>query len=265
MQPAKDVTAREAEASLPADISGLSRAALRDNLEKRGLPTHGTKTEMQDRLVDWVSHRFEYEMGIRGAKETAEARDNSLEESGSTYAVGVNHRGQLGFGDTTPREVFTCIPNLKGRVVDMVSAGPDYALAVTEDHYVYAWGAGFWESVGACPGGIQRRPAGAAEDLGTAAPDSMPRARAAGYAPVVIGALRGEGIVEVAAGASHCAAVSDVGDLFTWGTARSGQLGLGEFRHAGEPQLVMALQRQRVAAVAVGAAHSFAVTYEGLA
>jgi hypothetical protein len=42
--------------------------------------------------------------------------------TGSTYAVGANHQGQLGMGDTMPREIFTVIPGLKGKGVDVVAA-----------------------------------------------------------------------------------------------------------------------------------------------
>lgn len=39
----------------------------------------------------------------------------------SVYACGANHQGQLGMGDTMPRETFECINALKGKAVDFVS------------------------------------------------------------------------------------------------------------------------------------------------
>lgn len=46
---------------------------------------------------------------------------SQLYRSFSVYSVGANHQGQLGTGDTMPREVFTCIPGLRGKSVDFVS------------------------------------------------------------------------------------------------------------------------------------------------
>ena len=44
----------------------------------------------------------------------------------SVYGCGANHQGQLGTGDTMPRETFTCVPKLKGKAVDFIAVVSTY-------------------------------------------------------------------------------------------------------------------------------------------
>ena len=66
--------------------------------------------------------------------------------------------------------------------------------------------------------------------------------------------------VDVAAGESHCVALTKGGTLFSWGTGRSGQLGLGDTRAADQPMLVDALVtvRARITSVSCGSHHTLA-------
>jgi len=43
--------------------------------------------------------------------------------------------------------------------------------------------------------------------------------------PKLIDTFRGKAIRQVSAGGSHSAAISDIGELFTWGKGRYGRLG----------------------------------------
>lgn len=82
--------------------------------------------------------------------------------------------------------------------------------------------------------------------------------------PRLVERLRGEGIVEVSAGYGHVAAVSDAGDVWTWGTGLQGQLGLGDLNNQAEPQLVATLQEKVIIAVSVGHSHSICISDEDL-
>lgn len=277
------------------DIGTLSRAALILNLEKRGLSTEGSKVALRDRLFDWVTKEYDFESADVATVQVQASRDAAKEESGSVYVVGVNHRGQLGMGDTEPREQFECVPALMGRAVDSVYAGPDFAMAVTEDRYVFAWGGGGQAALGTRPPPSKRASAGrppALEGPGAAAEtaQSWRRRQAAAaadedvapysfspregrhrqatntdfLAPQMVDKLRGEGIVAIGIGVNHCIALSDGGDMFAWGTGRHGQLGTGRFVDASEPELVESLASERVASVALGHSHTMAVTADGV-
>ncbi len=83
-------------------------------------------------------------------------------------------------------------------------------------------------------------------------------------APRQIERLRGEGIVDVSAGYGHVAAVSDAGDLWTWGTGLQGQLGHGDLENRVEPTLVATLQEKVIIAVSVGHSHSVCISDEDI-
>ena len=51
-------------------------------------------------------------------------------------------------------------------------------------------------------------------------------------APTAVSALSDKGVVYLAAGGSHCAAVTENGALYTWGRGSYGRLGHGKFMHA---------------------------------
>lgn len=274
------------------DLGRMSRAALKLNLDKRGLPSEGTKSEMRDRLLDWITTRSQFERGNKSTEQEARLLDVAKEERGSVYAVGVNHRGQLGMGDTNSRGLFTCVPTLKGRGVETVSAGPDFAVAVTEDRYVYAWGGGGQIPLGTAvpdtPVGAPTRAAqgsasglrlrgfdGARDAVSMADDDGRPypavkdafwsRLSAKEHlTPRVVDALRGEGVISVFTGMNHIVAISDGGDVFSWGTGRHGQLGTGMFDDEAEPVLVKSLQSETVATASLGHSHTLAVNRDGV-
>ena len=76
--------------------------------------------------------------------------------------------------------------------------------------------------------------------------------------PQEITALWSLGVVQVACGDHHTAALTLDGKVYTFGRNKYGQLGLGHFRNAESPQPVMDL-REPVAQIACGANHTVAV------
>ena len=75
--------------------------------------------------------------------------------------------------------------------------------------------------------------------------------------------------VSLACGGKHTAAVTDTGDVFTWGWNCSGQLGHGDFTDRAQPAvvkglaLVKVLQHARFVQVAAGKEHTVALTDTG--
>lgn len=82
--------------------------------------------------------------------------------------------------------------------------------------------------------------------------------------PRLVNRLRGEGIVEVAAGYNHVVAVSDAGDVWSWGTGLQAALGHGDLENQVEPKLVATLQEKVIIAVSVGHSHSVAISDEDI-
>jgi alpha-tubulin suppressor-like RCC1 family protein len=67
----------------------------------------------------------------------------------------------------------------------------------------------------------------------------------------------------VQAGGSHTLALSDRGEVYTWGCGHSGRLGIGNMDNYNLPVLIAALERKKVVSIAAGSAHSIALTDEG--
>lgn len=123
-------------------IDNLTRKELRNHLEARDLETTGTRLELLERLrgslVDEQLHKFAYVETL----DTEQQIEADLEERGSVYVCGSNHKGQLGLGDKEPRRYFTVVRPLRGIGVVYVASSADMCYAVTEEHDVYVWGGG---------------------------------------------------------------------------------------------------------------------------
>jgi alpha-tubulin suppressor-like RCC1 family protein len=233
------------------DINDLNRKQLKANLEVRGLPVDGRKQDLRDRLMEAVKAREEEHQRHLAELEAARLAEIAKEESGSTYAVGINFAGQLGMGDQDPREVFAVIPTLKGRNADLVCAGTDYCFAVTEDSEVLAWGGG-----GHAPLGIEEETVDEDDYMAVIKQcDARPW-----LTPRVVERLRGEGIVTVHSKQQHVLARSEAGDVFTWGTGTRGELGLADMENRDTPQLLDALNGKYVTEAVTGHSFSAALT-----
>ena len=114
-----------------------------------------------------------------------------------------------------------------------------HSLAVSQSGTVYSWGYGVFGQLG----------------HGTLNDELAPR---------VVEALREIKIVSVATGLMHSLALTETGDVFSWGYNVNGQLGHGE---AGgclpTPKLVEALQGVRLVSVRAGFSCSAAVSKDG--
>jgi alpha-tubulin suppressor-like RCC1 family protein len=127
---------------------------------------------------------------------------------GSLVSWGYNSDGQLGHGDGVTRWAPTVVealgPEAGRRVVD-VAAGPAHCLALTVEGSTYSWG---WGTFGMLGHGNEA--------------DNIP-------VPTRIDAFESVfKAVRVAAGAGHSMAVTDTGQLLTWGRGGDGALGHGD-------------------------------------
>mmetsp|Transcript_17752 Transcript_17752/g.24697 ORF Transcript_17752/g.24697 Transcript_17752/m.24697 type:complete len:915 (+) Transcript_17752:33-2777(+) len=169
-----------------------------------------------------------------------------LTDEYQVFSCGSGSFGRLGHGTKDDVHTPKLIENLALQKIIHISAGPDHSLAVSSEGEVWAWGCGF------------------SGRLGTDEPRST-------SVPKTVCNLRNKKIVYAAAGGASSAAVTDKGELFTWGYNEYGQLGIGE--DAGPPmvendvlksfetkaKLVRALQDRFVVRVECGARHTAAL------
>lgn len=84
--------------------------------------------------------------------------------------------------------------------------------------------------------------------------------------PKLIEALRHKRVRDIACGSSHSAAITNSGELYTWGLAEYGRLGHGDTCTQLKPKRVEALVGHRIVQVACGSrdAQTLALSDEGL-
>ena len=81
--------------------------------------------------------------------------------------------------------------------------------------------------------------------------------------PSSLSEISSHGVKQVACGAGHVLALSDTGDVYSWGAGGAGQLGLGRRNGHSSPQLVWGMARKGVRQIGAAGRHSAALTYNG--
>lgn len=81
--------------------------------------------------------------------------------------------------------------------------------------------------------------------------------------PILVEALRGKTIIQVASGDQSSFAITDLGDLYAWGRGKEGQLGQGNRISTQLPVKIDALQHEKIIKVASGSHHCIALTATG--
>lgn len=141
----------------------------------------------------------------------------AVTETGDVYSWGIGERGQLGHGDLENRKTPWPILGLQGHEIGTIAAGEAHSLCASRDgNKVWAWGAGHYGQLGV--GGLDPK-----------------------LSPYPIDELEGQKTKQVACGANHSGAVSDLGKVFMWGNGANSRLGNGSTDEREVPQLVPAL------------------------
>jgi len=167
----------------------------------------------------------------------------ALTSDGQVFAWGDNNSGQLGDNSTTSSFVPVAVSgDLAGKTVVAIEAGGMHSLALTAEGQVFAWGDN------------------GAGQLGNNSTTSSP-------VPVAVsGVMAGKTVVAIAAGMSHCLALTSDGQVFAWGMNYSGQLGNNSTASSPVPVAVDmsgVLAGKTVVAIASGDMHSIAMTSDG--
>ena len=134
----------------------------------------------------------------------------TLKSDGTVWTAGKNDLGQLGNGTTIdsidPVQVKISDNTYLTNVVK-ISAGNAHVLALTEDGIVYAWGLNNWGQLG------QNNTSNSSYAKKVMAPNGQ------------VGYL--ENVIDISARDAYSTAVTNTGDLYTWGYNGYGQFGIG--------------------------------------
>ncbi|CAM9211439.1 unnamed protein product, partial [Choristocarpus tenellus] len=156
------------------------------------------------------------------------------------YSWGRGEDGQLGLGDTNDQDHPVLVEALKSKGVVQVACGSGHTVVLTGDGDVYTWGRGDDGRLGHGDNGWK-------------------------YVPRLVEGLKGQRIVQATCGSYHTAAVTEAGELYTWGGGMYGKLGHGNESGHPRPCLVRHLVEEgaKVTQIACGSRHTVVLTSAG--
>lgn len=183
-----------------------------------------------------------------------------LKANGTVWTWGKNNYGQLGIGSYTNTTVPQQVPNLKN--VKQLEAGSLHVMALTEDNVVYAWG---YNGEGCLGNGTTTNSTVPIKMLNTGSVDSIGIGEKVSFVIRTDGSLYICGLnysgeqcdntgvkkttlhkvpiterVKVASGEyGSCMAITELGQLYTWGSNGYGKLGIGGTTNSSVPQIVI--------------------------
>ncbi|XP_019534612.2 probable E3 ubiquitin-protein ligase HERC4 isoform X2 [Aedes albopictus] len=187
------------------------------------------------REMDWC-HSSSVQQAACGTTHTL-----LLTKDGKLFSCGNNDHGQLGHDtDCLPNKRPQFISSLENYIITHVSCGTTHSLALTNWGQVFSWGS---NSIGQL---------GHDSDLQTYT------------TPRMVKTIATKTVIQIASGQFHSLALTNSGELFSWGANGYGQLGLGTTSEkVVTPTLVKSLAGIPIAFIACGGNHSFAVSKSG--
>mmetsp|Transcript_18157 Transcript_18157/g.23892 ORF Transcript_18157/g.23892 Transcript_18157/m.23892 type:complete len:547 (+) Transcript_18157:211-1851(+) len=154
------------------------------------------------------------------------------------YSWGRGEDGQLGLGDTNDQDTPVAVDALRGKEVSQIACGSGHTVVLTEVGEVFTWGRGDDGRLGHGDNGWK-------------------------YVPRPVQALAGKVVVQITCGSYHTAAVTEGGELYTWGGGMYGKLGHGNETGHSTPCRVEALSGVQVRQIACGSRHTAVLTDQG--
>ena len=237
--------------------------------------------------------------GVRISTVTAGAHFSlALSYAGKVYSFGYGGHGRLGHGDTSDQHTPRLIATLQGSRILAVAAGGIHSLALGEAGEVFSFGSGRGGKLGhgdhedqhtpRLIAGLQGVPVGS---LAAGVLHSLVVSTAGGlysfgmseygalghygqyghyghyrhhhilqHTPRLVGTLLGVRVSAVAAGLHHSLALSESGDVYSFGSSYLGQLGHGNAAAQRTPRMIAGLSGMRVCSISAGRFTSLAVT-----
>uniref|UniRef100_A0A8C6YER0 HECT-type E3 ubiquitin transferase n=1 Tax=Naja naja TaxID=35670 RepID=A0A8C6YER0_NAJNA len=163
-----------------------------------------------------------------------------ISTDGSVRACGKGSYGRLGLGDSNNQSTLKKLTFEPHRSIKKVSSskGSDgHTLAFTTEGEVFSWGDGDYGKLGHGNSSTQK------------------------YPKLIQGPLQGKVVICVSAGYRHSAAVTEDGELYTWGEGDFGRLGHGDSNSRNIPTLVKDISN--VGEVSCGSSHTIALSKDG--
>jgi len=159
-------------------------------------------------------------------------------KDGRIYSFGSNDYGQLGHHKSRTRA--EQVEGLDAHVITDVACGSHHTLVKNEWGEVFAWGSNSKGQLGF-------------DTKGQIVP-----------VPKMIKTLATKHVIQIACGQNHSLALTNIGELFSWGCNSHGQLGIGVKGSPEKmPYQIKSLQGIPIAFIACGGHHSFAVSRSG--
>ncbi|XP_011505541.1 PREDICTED: probable E3 ubiquitin-protein ligase HERC4 [Ceratosolen solmsi marchali] len=161
-----------------------------------------------------------------------------ITEDGQIYSCGNNDSGQLGHEKPTKR--LQLLPGLDAFTFKQAACGGSHSVAVNNWGQLFCWGN---NSVG---------------QLG------LDTSLAIVQMPRMVKSLATNIVVQIACGQKHSLALTNNGELYSWGSNSNGQLGHGQqLTMQAKPKLITGLIAVPIAFIACGGYHSIVVSKSG--
>nr|XP_031849691.1 probable E3 ubiquitin-protein ligase HERC4 isoform X1 [Nomia melanderi] len=161
-------------------------------------------------------------------------------KDGQIYSCGNNDYGQLGHNKETRKLQLIDAPGLDAFAFKKVACGAHHTLAINEWGQLFSWGSNVKGQLGLNSETIME------------------------CTPRIVKALGTSVIVQVACGMKHTIALTNNGELYSWGCNKEGQLGLdADVKNELKPKLVNSLEGIPIVHIACGGYHSIAISKSG--
>ncbi|KAJ0180993.1 hypothetical protein K1T71_003078 [Dendrolimus kikuchii] len=203
--------------------------------------------------------------------------------SGEAWSWGAGDDGRLGHGDTAPRDAPSAIHHLAHHEVIRVTAGAASSAVITSRGAVYTWGRGAHGRLGHgtienCltpqPVSFSAHNIERVIDIALGWGDSQTLCCTwegavqvfgdnEGGAPRSLTSLSVLRITRVYTGEHWHAALTDNGQVYTWGKGEGYRLGHGNLENVKIPKILEGLQGMKVVELSLGASHGVALTADG--
>lgn len=165
-----------------------------------------------------------------------------LTKQGNLYSCGNNEVGQLGRIDDRSKSNYpvAAVETFKGCVISAIACGVQHSMALDEWGQPFSWGSDDMGQLGSMLGqSFQSK-------------------------PKIIKCLATKNVIQIACGEYHSLALTNNGEMYTWGANSFGQCGLGyTTKKESTPKLISTMIGVPIAKIACGGNHSFALSKSG--
>ncbi|XP_077975128.1 E3 ubiquitin-protein ligase HERC2-like isoform X2 [Styela clava] len=174
--------------------------------------------------------------GVHVVKVACGSRDAQtvcLSRNEVVYSWGDGDFGKLGRGGSEGCSTPQIVDKLNDKGIIDIGCGAQFSLALSKTGKIWTWGKGDYFRLGQGHDQHVRH-------------------------PTIVSGLADKNIVKVAVGALHCVAVTDAGEVYSWGDNDHGQQGNSTTTVNRKPALVEGLTGIKISNVACGSSHSVA-------